>query len=267
MKAESAASVCYKMKDAALKAGDALMERTGRFEACQMLLDELLSAWLGSGSGDTAVWADGLAMPVMVRRNKNGYALDDFVKGTEDYCGPCFAVSSLGGAGTFERGLFDVCVSIAFLDDRQLMAAVVYDPVHVELFHAVSGFGAYRNGKSIVPAQTQDLSDALVSLDHATLRRGDDKTMELLSVAGHVRVASACGLELCYVACGRTDAAIRRNEAFFDYAAGLLVAKEAGAVAMDGAGASFAALKEYGERRDVAVIAPGLVGKFAENLA
>jgi len=258
MKTENAASVCYIMKNAALKAGDALMDHSGQHEACRQLIDELLPGWFAGGNGDAAVWADRLAMPAIARQNKDGYTLKDFVKGVERYAGPCFAVSSAGGAEAFERGLFDVCVSIAYLDGGELQAAVVYDPIHVELFHAVDGLGVYLNGKSVKPARTSSLSDAIVSLDHSMLRGGGKRTANLLSMAGQVRVAPACGLELCYAACGRVDATVRRGEAFFDYAAGLLVAKEAGAVIMNLDGSEWTAFTEYGERRDMVVACPGV---------
>jgi hypothetical protein len=250
------------MKNAALNAGDALMARAGRSEAFRLLADTLLTGWFGGGNGDAAVLSDSLAMPAMARRSGDGYALHDVASVGAD--APCFAVGCAGGGAAFERGLFDLCVSVAYLEERRLMAAVVYDPVHVELFHAVDGLGAYLNGRRIAPAATRGLSDALVSLDHAAQRSGD--AAALLREAGHIRVAPACGLELCYAACGRVDAAIRRAEAFYDYAAGLLVAKEAGAVLMDGDGAVFPAFEAYGERRGMAVACGGVALELAKAL-
>jgi hypothetical protein len=247
------------MKNAAMKAGDALTERGTRREAAALVISELLSGWFEDGNGDAAVFSDCLAVPAMARRTQTGYALDDFVRGAAGYDGPCFAVSG-AGADTLERGLFDVGVSIAFLTDGQPLAAVVYDPVHVELFHAVSGLGAYLNGKSIKPSKTRSLAGALVSLDHAILRSGDKRA--LLDEAGQIRVAPVAALELCYAACGRVDAALRRSAAFFDYAAGLLVATEAGAAVSDGRGGPVDLRGEYGQRRDLAVLAPGLKHAF-----
>jgi myo-inositol-1(or 4)-monophosphatase len=202
----------------------------------------------------------------MTRRSASGFTLDDFSKGIENYDGPCFAVGSAGGAAAFERGLFDVCVSIAYLDGRRLQAAVVYDPVHVELFHAVSGLGAYLNGKRISPAQTKRISDACVSLDQTSLRAGGESVRMLLDEAAQVRVGAACGIELCYTACGRVDATIRHNEAFFDYAAGMLVAKEAGATVSDSEGADFSEFGRYGERLGVTVSCPSVAQELLTGL-
>lgn len=259
MKPENAASICYIMKNAAMKAGDKLMAGGGRREAGALLMDELMSGWLDGGDGDAAVWSDILAMPAMARRTESGCTLEDFVN-TAGYDGPCFALSIMG-ADVLERGLFDVGISIAFLTGRQPRAAVVYDPVHVELFHSIEGLGAYLNGRRIAPSTACGLADALVSLDHSTLR-GKEATA-LLNEAGQIRVAPVAALELCYAACGRVDAALRRGAAFFDCAAALLVAAEAGAVVTDGRGGALR-LKEYGQRCDVAVLAPGLADDAAQ---
>jgi hypothetical protein len=259
MEPEKIASICYMMKNAAMKAGDKLMAGGGQRESGELLLDELISGWMDGGYGDVAVWSDTLAMPAMARRTETGYALDDFVTGAAGYDGSCFAVST-GGADHLQRGLFDAGISVAFLRGRQPLAAVVYDPVHVELFHAIEGLGAYLNGKRIAPSKTRGLADALVSLDHAALR--SQEASALRNEAGQVRVAPVAALELCYAACGRVDVALRRGAAFFDCAAALLVAAEAGAAVTDGRGGAFA-LKEYGQRCDVAVSAPGLAGDVA----
>ncbi len=267
MSTQNAASICYIMKNAAFAAGDSLTEKKDRHGACQLLIGQLLTAWFSGQNEDVAILADGLTMPMMACRNEGGFALDDFSRGIESYDGPCFAVGSSGGIMAYERGLFDLCISVAYLEKRNALAAVVYDPIHVELFHAVSSMGAYLNGKSIAPAHTKRMSDACLAFDHATLRAGGRAVLSLLAEAANIRVGAACGLELCYTACGRTDAAIRRNEAFFDYAAGLLVAQEAGAVITDGCGGAYAPLAEYGERRDLAAACRGIAGELAPRLA
>ena len=258
MEPENIASMCYIMKNAAMAAGDALMEGGEHREASALMLDELMAGWESSSNGDVLVWSDVLAMPAMARRTADGFALDDTMAAAG--CGgPCFAVSSMG-TDLLGRGLFDVGISLAFLEDMQLRAAVVYDPVHVELFHAVHGMGAYVNGKRIEPSKTSGIEEAVVSLDHAALR--SKEASALLNEAGQIRVAPVAALELCYAACGRVDVALRRGAAFFDCAAALLVAAEAGAAVTDGRGGAFA-LKEYGQRCDVAVSAPGLAGDVA----
>jgi myo-inositol-1(or 4)-monophosphatase len=265
MSMNEAASLCYIMKDAAFAAGDVLSDRTRGCDACQTVTDVLLRGWFAENDSGVALWADGLAVPMLARRADTGVDLTVLPGESGPYAGPCFAIRSFGGAA-FDRGLFDVSVSIAYLIGKRLMAAVVFDPVHVELFHAVSGLGAYLNGKAIAPASTRRMSDACISLSHASLRTGGKTVHSLLCEAAQVRAGASCGLELCYTACGRTDAVVRHNEAFFDYAAGLLVAREAGAVVTDADGGPVS-LPEYGGRLSFAAACPGIAGELAGRLA
>ena len=265
MSIENAASVCYIMKDAAFAAGDKLTAHVQRQEVHQALLDKLLAGWFSGGGGDVMLWTDGLVVPMLARRDGDGYALVAYAGDTGGYDGPCFAAGGTGGA-VAERGLFGVCVAIAYMDGRQIQAAVVYDPVHVELFHAVAGLGAYLNGKRITPSSVKRLSGARISLGQAALRKGG-WVQTIIMEAGHICVGAACALELCHTACGRTDAAVLNNEAFADCAAGLLIAKETGTVLMNGSGGPLHELREYGERRDIAAACPGIAGELARLLS
>ena len=265
MSTQKAASVCYIMKDAVFAAGDKLIGRVGIQQTHQALIDAMLAGWFGAHGGDALLWTDGLTAPMLARHDGDGYALTSYTGDTSGFDGPCFAACGTDGAAS-DCSLFGACVGIAYMDRRRLQAAVVYDPVHVELFHAVSGLGAYLNGKRITPSSAKWLSDAHVSLGQAALRRGG-VGRALIMEAGHIHAGTACALELCHAACGRTDAAVLRNEAFVDYAAGLLVAQEAGTVLMNGSGEPLGELREYGERRDIAAVCPGVAGELARLLS
>lgn len=262
----NAAAICYIMKDAAFAAADSLAGKEGRSAACRALTEKLLSGWFHMRADSVAVWADGLVTPMKANQKGSGFGLTDLTRGMAAYHGPCFAVSSLAGGDAFERGLYEGCVSIAYLEDGQTAAAVVYDPAHAELFHAVKDMGAYLNGRAISPARTKDMAKAYVSIGSSALRGGSLAIRSLVAEAGDVRVAAACAAELCYTACGRTDATLRMGEAFIDYAAAALVALEAGAVVTDMEGAPFSTLGEYGERRSLAVVCPGLAGELSQYL-
>ena len=258
MSTQKAASVCYIMKDAAFAAGDKLVSRAGIQETHQALLDALLAGWFGAHGGEVLLWTDGLTAPMLARREGDGHTLTDYLGDADGFDGPCLAACGTAS----EPSLLGACVGIAYLDKQKLQAAVVYDPVHVELFHAVSGLGAYLNGKRITPSSEKRLSSAHVSLGQAALRRGG-AVQALMMEAGHIHAGAACALELCHAACGRTDAALLHNEAFVDYASGLLVAQGAGAVLMNRFGEPLGERHEYGERRDVAAACPGIAGELA----
>jgi myo-inositol-1(or 4)-monophosphatase len=132
------------------------------------------------------------------------------------------------------------CVSIAAEDAHGVVAGVVADAVHAETFTATRGGGARRNGAPIGCSPRTDLATALVGTGFgyaAERRRAQaDVLVGLLPRVRDVRRMGAAAVDLCSVACGRLDAFYERGLAWWDLAAGGLVAAEAGAVvtALDG---------------------------------
>ncbi len=142
-------------------------------------------------------------------------------------------------------------VSLAAEDGTGVLVGVVADAVHREVFTAVRGGGARRNSEPIAPSGRDDLATALVGtgFGYGAERRAAQGAVlaGLLPRVRDIRRMGAASVDLCSVACGRLDGFFERGLAWWDLAAGSLVATEAGAVvsAMDGgplrAGSVFAA--------------------------
>jgi myo-inositol-1(or 4)-monophosphatase len=121
-----------------------------------------------------------------------------------------------------------------------VIAAVVVDPTHRDVFTATRGGGARRNGQAISCSSLDDVSTALVATGFGYAgerRRGQAEVLvELLPRIRDIRRMGAASVDLCSVACGRVDAYYERGLAWWDLAAGGLVAAEAGALvsAIDG---------------------------------
>jgi fructose-1,6-bisphosphatase/inositol monophosphatase family enzyme len=96
------------------------------------------------------------------------------------------------------------------------------------MFHAILGGGAYLKGMRIWPAATADLSESVISLEHRVYQDLPPETVSAIAHAAQkVRTAMTCGLEMCYVACGRIDAVVKLDQAFYDYIGGALILSEA----------------------------------------
>ncbi|MGI9600777.1 MAG: inositol monophosphatase family protein [Acidimicrobiales bacterium] len=136
--------------------------------------------------------------------------------------------------------LYDVpgfSVSIAAEVDGQVMVGVVADPVRDEVFSAIRGQGAHRNGRPVRCSDKPDLATALIGtgFGYDASRRVEQASV-LVDVIGHVRDVRRMGgaaLDLCAVACGRLDGFYERGLAVWDVAAGGLIASEAGALVTD----------------------------------
>lgn len=133
--------------------------------------------------------------------------------------------------------LYDVpgySISIAAEVAGEVGVGVVADPVRDEVFSAVRGEGAHRNGHPIRCTTLRELSTALVGTGFGYQPgRRVDQARALTEVIGKVRDIRRMGgaaLDLCAVACGRLDGYYERGLAEWDVAAGGLIATEAGAV-------------------------------------
>lgn len=254
----------YYMKDAVFAAADAL--KTGNtHSAGEAALQALLKGWFFEQSEPAVLLADGLAVPAIARSQQ---LLDDYAGQAAFHNGACFAVCSLCGRSAYQRGLRGWCIAAAYIEDRELKAAMVYDPSHAELYHAVKSLGAYMNGKSLNASHTKRITDAYLSLDHGTLRTSRENALhDLVSQVQEVRSGAAFSLDLCHTAAGRIDAAAGRGQSFIESAAGRLIAQEAGAVLLGFDGKPLPPIAELGERTSFAAVSPGIAAEMDELLA
>jgi myo-inositol-1(or 4)-monophosphatase len=122
------------------------------------------------------------------------------------------------------------------------VAGVVVDVARDECFRAVAGGGATRDGQRISVGTEGELSRALVAtgFGYAPDQRREQGRIvaEVLPAVRDIRRVGSAALDLCSVACGRVDAYYELSLARWDYAAGALIAAEAGAVVTDLDGAA-----------------------------
>jgi myo-inositol-1(or 4)-monophosphatase len=144
-----------------------------------------------------------------------------------------WVVDPLDGTTNFLYGLPAWCVSVAVEDEEGALAGAVLDPVAGELFSAARGGGATLGGRPIEASAADALDTALVATGFgydAERRRAQARVLtRVLPRVRDIRRAGAAALDLCWVACGRVDAYYERGLQPWDWAAGALIAREAGA--------------------------------------
>jgi myo-inositol-1(or 4)-monophosphatase len=148
-----------------------------------------------------------------------------------------WVVDPLDGTTNYLYGFPGFNVSIAAEVDGTAMVGVVYDVVRDELFSAVRGEGATRDGQPIRASTARTLPHALIgtgfSYEPERRRRQAEVLVSVLPQVRDIRRQGAAALDLCSVACGRLDAYYERGLAAWDLAAGGLIAAEAGALVTD----------------------------------
>jgi myo-inositol-1(or 4)-monophosphatase len=145
-----------------------------------------------------------------------------------------WVVDPVDGTVNFLYGLPQWAVSIAAEVDGLVVAGVVRDPAKDETWQAVRGGGATCNGRPLRCSAATELSQSLLatgfSYDARRRRAQAQHLLTLLPLVRDVRRMGAGALDLCAVAAGRVDAYYEQAMSPWDWAAGALVAREAGAV-------------------------------------
>ncbi len=145
-----------------------------------------------------------------------------------------WVVDPLDGTVNYLYGLPAWAVSVACEDDAGALVGVVCDPTSGELFTAVRGGGAWCDGRPLTVNDPVTLEQALIATGFAydVEQRARQATIVagLLPKVRDLRRIGAAALDLCAVAAGRVDAYYEDTTSRWDWAAGALIAAEAGAV-------------------------------------
>jgi myo-inositol-1(or 4)-monophosphatase len=147
-------------------------------------------------------------------------------------------IDPLDGTSNFVSGFPFWCVSIAAREGSELVAAVIWDPIHDELYSAERGAGAWRNRTRLAVTGRKDLDGAFVATGFPFRNR--DKIDSYLALfravfvrARAIRRAGSAALDLAYVASGVFDAFFEFRLSPWDIAAGALLIQEAGGIVTD----------------------------------
>lgn len=151
-------------------------------------------------------------------------------------------IDPIDGSMNYARGLPFYCTSIAVLDGPTLKEAkygLVRNLITEETYFAERGAGAERDGTSIRASKAKKLSEACVGIDMSKAPRAAvERLVPLIAAVRKPAHFGANALEQAFLADGKVDAFvdIRDRMRVVDFAAGYLIATEAGAVMSDPAG-------------------------------
>ncbi|AXI79828.1 inositol monophosphatase family protein [Peterkaempfera bronchialis] len=179
--------------------------------ACEKLIVELISA----------------------RRPDDGF-LGEEGASSPGTSGVRWVVDPLDGTVNYLYGLPTWAVSIAAEVDGRAVVGVVAVPERGETFHAVAGGGAYLDGERIGCRPAPAPGQALVCTGFNYVREVREHQAEvvraLIAEVRDIRRGGSAAVDLCDVACGRLDGYYERGLHPWDMAAGVLIAREAGAL-------------------------------------
>jgi myo-inositol-1(or 4)-monophosphatase len=147
-------------------------------------------------------------------------------------------VDPLDGTTNFLHGLPHFCISIALERAGEIVAGVVFDPILDELFWAEKGVGAYLNDRRIRVSSRRQLGHALIATGTPSGQGGARKRYlaqleQIMENVADIRRMGAAALDLAYVAAGRFDGYWEYGLSSWDFAAGMLLVREAGGYVSD----------------------------------
>ena len=143
-------------------------------------------------------------------------------------------IDPLDGTNNFIHALPYFCISVGLEKiengKSEIIAGMIFDPIHNELFTAEKGKGAFLNNRRLLVSTRNTLEDSMLvsgnprgnGLHHANLMQ------HFAENGAIVRTLGASALDLAYLAAGRIDACWHYSIQPWDIAAGLLLVSEAG---------------------------------------
>ncbi|MET9458633.1 inositol monophosphatase family protein [Streptomyces canus] len=158
---------------------------------------------------------------------------------TEGTSGIRWVIDPLDGTVNYLYGLPTWSVSIAAEQDGETVVGVVAAPMRGETYHAVRGEGAWATGawegeRRLTCRPAPPLDQALVStgFNYVTKVRTHqaEVAQKLIPLLRDIRRGGSAAVDLCDLAAGRLDGYYERGLNAWDYGAGDLVAREAGAL-------------------------------------
>ncbi len=155
--------------------------------------------------------------------------------------GLMWALDPVDGTANFLHGLPLCGVSLGLIDGDASVLGVIELPFLATRYTAAEGGGARANGVEIRASDTRELGAAIVSIgDYAVGENAAELnrprlalTQELAARVQRVRMFGSAAIDLAWVAQGRTDALVMLGNNPWDTAAGVLIAREAGAAVVD----------------------------------
>lgn len=145
-------------------------------------------------------------------------------------------VDPIDGTSNFTRGIGQWCLSAALVINNRPVIGIIYDPNLDEMFSCHESAGTTLNGKRVYVADAKPANKAILGISF-NFQRGSKQIASALTsiLEGETsfRMLGSGALSLAYSACGRTDGFWEPFMKPWDAAAGLCLAREAGALICD----------------------------------
>uniref|UniRef100_A0A1I7S1E2 Inositol-1-monophosphatase n=1 Tax=Bursaphelenchus xylophilus TaxID=6326 RepID=A0A1I7S1E2_BURXY len=160
---------------------------------------------------------------------------------------PTWIIDPIDGTTNFVHRIPFIAICVGLTINKEIRGGIVYNPITDELFTALKGRGALKNGFPIHVSKTTALTKAVVlaqlgaDRSPAQMRSFINNFTALMvdkNMHGH-RAFGSAAINMVYVAQGSVDAYVEYGIHSWDIAAAAIIVSEAGGVLIDPTGTSF----------------------------
>ena len=221
-------SICVELKKIARDAGSFIRDERNKISQEDVELKSVSSL---------VTYVDKETEKAIVKKLKQMIPGSGFIteEGTASHTGEKYKwiIDPLDGTTNYIHGLTPHSVSIALMEDNDIVAGVVYEVGRDEMFYAWKDSPAWLNGKQIKASTANRLEDSLIGTgfpyyDFDKVEDYIDAMRYLMRHTRGLRRMGSAAVDIVYVAAGRFDAFYEHGLHAWDVAAGALILKQAG---------------------------------------
>ncbi|HEX7066223.1 MAG TPA: inositol monophosphatase family protein [Bacillales bacterium] len=148
--------------------------------------------------------------------------------------GTVWIIDPIDGTMNFVHQQSHFAISIGIYHNGVGKIGLIYNVVGDELFHCIKGEGAYVDHRPLKKREPVLLEESIIGLNATWVTKNHRIDPDILSPvvrkARGTRSYGSAAIELAYIAAGRLDAYLSMRLAPWDFAAGLVLLEEVGAV-------------------------------------
>lgn len=144
-----------------------------------------------------------------------------------------WVIDPLDGTTNFIHGAPPYSVSVALMEDKQVILGIVYEIASDEMYYSFGNNEAFLNGKAIRVSDAGTVNDSLIAtgFPYSNYERMEPfmESLRYFFLNSHgVRRLGSAAMDLAYVACGRYDSFYEYDLNPWDVAAGAFLVQQAG---------------------------------------
>lgn len=143
-------------------------------------------------------------------------------------------VDPIDGTTNFVRDIKASAVSVALMQNNKIIIGVVYNPYSDEMYYANQGMGAFLNGDKI-SVSNKPFNESILMTSLHPYHKGKahvilDLIMEIYPMIDDTRRTGSAVIDMCMMACGRSDLCFKVILSPWDFAAAAFIIEQAGGI-------------------------------------